>query len=151
MKLSCSIISPRLAAPSRTDSLLSSPEPLFSLGPFQTNKESEWHEYARGGHRLWPKTQDKEWHRNLRLAFSFFFAVLFHLGFPGAQRLRIRLLMQEKWVQSLGQEDRLERKTAAHSEFPVLAWEKSYGQRSLEGSSSWDRIRVRHLFIIKQQ
>ena len=84
MKLSCSIISPHLAAPSPTDGVLPSPEPLFSLGPSQTNKESEWHEHARGGHRLWPETQDKERHRNLQLAFrGFFFTVLFHLGFPG--------------------------------------------------------------------
>ena len=61
-----------------------------------------------------------------------------------AQWLRICLPMQEKWVQSLGQEDPLERKVAAHSEFPILAWEKSHGQRSLEGSSPWDHIRVRH-------
>ena len=42
-------------------------------------------------------------------------------GFPGGSVLRICLLMQETQVQSLGQEDPLEKKTATHTS--VLAWE----------------------------
>ena len=42
---------------------------------------------------------------------------------------------KEMWVQSLGREDTLEKEMATHSS--VLAWEKSHGQRSLLGYSSW--------------
>ena len=38
-----------------------------------------------------------------------------------AQRFKRLLLMRETWVQSLGQEDPLEKETATH--FSVLAWE----------------------------
>ena len=41
---------------------------------------------------------------------------------------------EEMWVQSLGQEDLLEKEMATHSS--VLPG-KSHGQRSLEGYSSW--------------
>ena len=41
---------------------------------------------------------------------------------------------QETWVQSLGQEDPLEKETATH--LSVLAWE-FHGQRSLAGYSPW--------------
>ena len=44
--------------------------------------------------------------------------------------------MQETWVQSLGQEDPLEKETATHSS--VLAWEFQ-GQRSLASYSPWGR------------
>ena len=44
--------------------------------------------------------------------------------------------MWETWVQSLGQEDPLEKEMETDSS--ILAW-KSYGQRSLEGYSSRDR------------
>ena len=40
----------------------------------------------------------------------------------------------ETWVQSLGQEDLLEKDMTTHSS--ILAW-KSHGQRSLAGYSSW--------------
>ena len=40
----------------------------------------------------------------------------------------------EMWVQSLGQEDPLEKGMTTHSS--ILAW-KSHGQRRLEGCSSW--------------
>ena len=43
--------------------------------------------------------------------------------------------MQETWVQSLGQEDLLEKEMATHSS--ILAWKKSHGQRSLVGYSPW--------------
>ena len=42
--------------------------------------------------------------------------------------------MQETWVQSLGQEDPLEKEMANHS---VLLPGKSYGWRSLVGYSPW--------------
>ena len=45
------------------------------------------------------------------------------------------LAMQETWVQSLGQEDLLEKEMATHSS--ILAWKKSHGQRSLVGYSPW--------------
>ena len=43
------------------------------------------------------------------------------IGFPGAQGWRTCLLMQETQVQSLGQEDALEKEMATHSS--ILAWE----------------------------
>ena len=43
--------------------------------------------------------------------------------------------MQEMWVQSLGQEDPLEKGMATHSS--VLACGESHGQRSLAGYSPW--------------
>ena len=49
-----------------------------------------------------------------------------------AQQERIRLPMQERQVESLGQQDPLEKQTAAHSS--ILAG-KSHGQRSLVGYS----------------
>ena len=54
-----------------------------------------------------------------------------------AQRVKNLPAMQETeemWVQSLGQEDLLEKEMATHSS--VLPG-KSHGQRSLEGYSSW--------------
>ena len=44
--------------------------------------------------------------------------------------------MRETWVQSLGQEDLLEKEMATHSS--ILAW-KIHGWRSLVGYSSWGR------------
>ena len=44
--------------------------------------------------------------------------------------------MQETWVQSLGQEDPLEKGMATHSS--ILAWRIS-GWSSLAGDSSWGR------------
>ena len=44
--------------------------------------------------------------------------------------------MQETRVQSLGQEDPLEKGMATHSS--ILAW-RSHGQRSLVGCSPWGR------------
>ena len=51
-------------------------------------------------------------------------------------------------VQSLGQEDPLEKEMAAH--FIILAWEIP-GQRSLEGSSSQGHKGVQHYLVTKQQ
>ena len=44
-------------------------------------------------------------------------------------------VMQETWVQSLGQENPLEKEMATYSS--ILAWEIP-GQRSLLGYSLWD-------------
>ena len=49
-----------------------------------------------------------------------------------AQQERVRLSMQERQVESLGQQDPLEKQTAAHSS--ILAG-KSHGHRSLVGYS----------------
>ena len=55
---------------------------------------------------------------------------------------------QEMWIQSLGQEDLLEKAMATH--FNILAC-KMCGQRSLEGYSPWGSKRFRHNLVIKQQ
>ena len=62
------------------------------------------------------------------------------------------LPMQETWVQSLGQEDPLE-KDMAYSRYglihsKILAWE-IHGQRSLPGYSPWGCKRVRHDRVTK--
>ena len=51
-----------------------------------------------------------------------------------AQMVKNPPAMQETWVQSLGQEDSLEKGMATHSS--ILAW-RIHGQRSLEGYSLW--------------
>ena len=43
------------------------------------------------------------------------------MGFPGGSRVKNLPAIQEMWVQSLGQEDPLEKGMAAHSS--ILAWE----------------------------
>ena len=53
------------------------------------------------------------------------------LGFPGGSVVKNCLPMQETQVQSLGQEDPLEKEMATHSS--VLPW-KSHGWRSLTGT-----------------
>ena len=49
--------------------------------------------------------------------------------------------MQETWVQSLGQEDPLEKGTATHSS---IFSRKSHGETSLMGYGMWGRKRVGH-------
>ena len=56
--------------------------------------------------------------------------------------------MQEIQVQSLGQEDTLEKEMATQSS--LLAWE-IYRQRSLAGYSPWGHKTVRHDLTTKQQ
>ena len=56
--------------------------------------------------------------------------------------------IQEMWVQSLGQEDPLEKEIATHSLF--LSW-KFHGQSSLVGYSPWGHKRVGHDLITKHQ
>ena len=53
-----------------------------------------------------------------------------------AQTVKCLPAMQETQVQSLGQEDPLEKEMATHSS--TLAW-KIHGQRSLVGYSPWGR------------
>ena len=56
--------------------------------------------------------------------------------------------MQETQVQSLSQEDPLEKERATHSS--ILPWEIP-GQRCLVGYSPWSHKRVRHDLGTKQQ
>ena len=56
------------------------------------------------------------------------------MDFPIAQMVKYLPVMQETWVQSLSQEDPLEKEMATHSS--ILAGE-SHGQRSLVDYSSW--------------
>ena len=53
-----------------------------------------------------------------------------------AQRVKCLPAMRETWVQTLCQEDPLEKEMATHSS--TLAW-KSHGQRSLVDYSPWGR------------
>ena len=69
-----------------------------------------------------------------------FFAVVF----PVAQTVKRLPATQETWVQSLGQEDPLEKGMAIHSSilfffFPVFLPGEFHGERSLVGYSPWDR------------
>ena len=69
------------------------------------------------------------------------------MDFPMAQTVRIPPAMQETQVQSLGQEDPLEKDMASHSS--ILAWDTPW-QRSLEGySPGWGSQRVRHIHKIQ--
>ena len=56
------------------------------------------------------------------------------MDFPIAQMVKYMPVTQETWVQSLSQEDPLEKEMAIHSS--ILAGE-SHGQRSLVGYSPW--------------
>ena len=60
----------------------------------------------------------------------------------------IRLPMQEMQVQSLVQEDPLDKEMATHSS--ILAWEM-HGQRSLVCYNSWGCKRVRYNLVTKKQ
>ena len=55
-------------------------------------------------------------------------------SFPGGSDGKESPCSAGDWVHSLGWEDPLEKRMAAHS--GILAWE-SHGQRSLEGCSPW--------------
>ena len=55
-------------------------------------------------------------------------------GFPGGSVVKNQSAKQEIWVQSLGQEDPLEKKMQPT---PVFLPGKSHGQRSLTGYSPW--------------
>ena len=58
-----------------------------------------------------------------------------------AQTVKNLPVMEEKWVQSLGWEDLLERGMAIH---PVFLPVDSHGQRNLEGNNPWGCKRVGH-------
>ena len=65
--------------------------------------------------------------------------ILLLWGFPGGSLLKNTPAMQETWVQSLSQEDPLEKEMATHSS--ILAWiipwtEEPDGLQSME----WQRI-----------
>ena len=55
------------------------------------------------------------------------------MGFPGGSE--VKASMQETWIQSLSQEDPLEKEMATHSS--ILAWRIPW-RRSLVGYSPWD-------------
>ena len=46
---------------------------------------------------------------------------MYKMGFPGGSEVKNLPAMQEVWVQSLGQEDPLEKEMATHAS--ILAWE----------------------------
>ena len=69
------------------------------------------------------------------------------MGFQGDSMVKNPPAIQVTRVQTLGQEDPLEKKTVAHSS--ILG--KSYGPRSLVGYSPWDSKRVRHNLAAKQK
>ena len=62
------------------------------------------------------------------------------MNFPVAQRVKRLPTVQETWVQSLGQEDLLEKETANHSS--ILAWKipwmEELGRTTVHGvAKSW--------------
>ena len=70
------------------------------------------------------------------------------LGFPGGSVVKNLPANQETWVQSLGDEDPLEKEMATHSS--ILAWE-SHGQRCQVGYSVWGGKSVGRDLVTKQQ
>ena len=62
-------------------------------------------------------------------------------GFPVIQRLKCLPAVQETWVQSLGQEDPLEKEMATHSS--ILAWRIPWTEEPC-GLQSTGSQRVRH-------
>ena len=69
--------------------------------------------------------------------------------FPDGSVLKNLSAMQETQVWSVGQEDLLEKETAAHSRYSYLG--KSQGQRSLAGYRLCGHKTVRNYFTIKQR
>ena len=55
------------------------------------------------------------------------------MGFPGGSVVKNLTAMQESWVQSLGQEDPLEKEMATHSS--TLAWKIPWRENPLEGGA----------------
>ena len=64
-----------------------------------------------------------------------------------AQMVKNLPAMQETWVQSLGQEDPLEKKMATH--FSILAWENPWTEEPGGLSDAWDTLilKIYLLFI----
>ena len=74
--------------------------------------------------------------KTLRLPFNI------NLGFPGgAQMIKNLPAMRETWIQSLGQEDPLEKRMAAH--FSILAWKISWTEET-GGLQSMGLQRIEH-------
>ena len=69
-----------------------------------------------------------------------------NIGFLSDSVVKNLPAVQETLVQSLGQEDPLEKELTTHSH--ILPG-KSYGQRSLVGYSPWGRKRVRQDLVTK--
>ena len=70
------------------------------------------------------------------------------MGCPGGLAVKNPSVLQETWVQSLGQEDPLEKEMATHSS--ILAW-KILWKRSLVGYSPWGRKESGHNLATGQQ
>ena len=68
------------------------------------------------------------------------------MGFPDGSVVKNPPAMQEMWVQSLGQEDPLEKEMAAHSS--ILAWEIPWPQEP-DGLQSMGSQRVGHDLVTK--
>ena len=68
------------------------------------------------------------------------------MGFPDGSVVKNLPAMQEMWVQSLGQEDPLEKEMAAHSS--ILAWEIPWPEEP-DGLQSMGSQRVGHDLVIK--
>ena len=62
------------------------------------------------------------------------------MGFPGGSVVKNLTAMQESWVQSLGQEDPLEKRMATHSS--ILAWEISWTEEP-DGLQSMGSLKSR--------
>ena len=70
--------------------------------------------------------------------------------FPGGSVVKNSPAKQETQVQSLGQEDALEKGMTTHPS-PVFLPEKPHGQRSLASYSPWGYKRVGHGLATKQR
>ena len=70
------------------------------------------------------------------------------MGFPSGSAVKKLPAMQETWVQSLGQEDSLEKEMATHSN--ILAWEIPWIEEP-DGLQSMGSQRVVHDLVAKQQ
>ena len=70
------------------------------------------------------------------------------LGFSGGSVAKNLPAKQETQIQSVGQEDPLEKEMQST---PVFLPRKSHGQRNLAGNSPWSCKRVRHNLETKQQ
>ena len=67
-------------------------------------------------------------------------------SFPGDSMVKNPLVMQETWVQSLGEEDALGKEMTT----PVFFPGESHGQRSLVVYSVWGHKTDRQELVIKQ-
>ena len=68
-------------------------------------------------------------------------------GFSGGSAVKNLPAMQEMWVQSLGQEDPLEKEMATHS--GILAWEILWTEEPAGLYSPWGSKTVKHDLVIK--